>query len=440
MSGLASVASAAAAIAAREVSSRELVRSTLERAEATERAVHAYAHLDAEGALSAADAADRGTPQSPLHGIPFGVKEVIAVAGMPTACGSRLFADRVAREDAGAVARLRSRGAIPLGQQVSHELTCGLDEPPTRNPWDVDRYPGGSSAGGGVSVTVGSALFALGTDAAGSVRIPAAMTGVVGLKPTYGRIDSVGVERRASAPTIDHVGLITRTVADSRLVLEAFVGPLRSEAADEIRVGVVSDLFGVSPSPEVARRYREAQDALESIGAELVEVALPAARLAREAIFTIFPAELGASHRALVTEQPTSYSTAVRRLIQLGLLLPASQLAAADRLRTRLDRELHQVFASLRLSALALPTTPVAAPRLGELDPERDLAHLIPYTCPFNLTGWPAISIPCGLTAEGLPVGLQLVAQPLDEGGLLRVAEATEAALRFDVLPPIVSM
>ena len=202
----------------------ELVQATLERIEETEPLVHAYVRVTAERALEAARRADAEPQRGPLHGIPFGVKDVLATEGVPTEAGSRLLAGFVPDQDATAVRRLREAGAVLLGKHVTHEFACGQDVPPTRNPWNLEHYPGGSSAGGGVSVAVGSALAALGTDSGGSVRKPAAVTSVVGLKPTHGRVSGYGTVRQASAPSLDHVGTFTRTVEDAALVLQAIAG------------------------------------------------------------------------------------------------------------------------------------------------------------------------------------------------------------------------
>ena len=203
----------------------------LRRLDETEPFIHAYVDVDRAGATAAARLVDEGDVGGPLAGRPFAVKEVISVAGLPAAGGSPAFATHVAGFDATVVERLRSAGAVFVGTQVSHELTCGLDEPPTRNPWALDSYPGGSSAGGGASVAVGSTEFALGTDAAGSVRIPAAMTGVVGLKPTAGLVSAHGVVRHATAPSIDNVGILARSVAEVSKILEVIAGPDPAYAA-----------------------------------------------------------------------------------------------------------------------------------------------------------------------------------------------------------------
>jgi Asp-tRNA(Asn)/Glu-tRNA(Gln) amidotransferase A subunit family amidase len=416
----------------------EMLDEATDRLIATEPRVRAYVHVDIAGARAQLAAA-----KGPLAGVPFGVKDVIAVTGMPLGCGSALFDGEVAEVDATAVRMLREAGAVVVGKQVTHELTCGLDEPPTRNPWSLDSYPGGSSAGGGVSVAVGSARFALGTDAAGSVRIPAAMTGVVGVKPTWGRISHDGVRRAASAPSIDHVGILAPSVSVAAEVLEVTGGVEPGSPPNElagVRVGVLTndlhDAFGTDAA--VLVRVDEAIGILEALGAELVSVEVPSLPLAARAIFTIFPVELALAHGMIPSRRPEAYSDGVRKLLELGAAMPDEWLRAARRLRGRLRRELGEVFARLDLDVLVTPTTPRVAMPLSELEPGRDLAALVAYTCPFNLTGQPAISVPCGF-ADDLPVGLQIVARPFDEATALAVAGRYEGVTDWHRRRPTVT-
>ena len=426
----------------------------LQRLEETEPFVHAYVDVDRLGAAIEARRIDDAGPAGPLAGRPFAVKEVISVAGLPAAGGSRAFADHVASHDATVVGRLRDAGAVLVGTHVSHELTCGLDEPPTRNPWALDSYPGGSSAGGGASVAVGSAAFALGTDAAGSVRIPAAMTGVVGLKPTAGLVSAHGVVRHATAPSIDNVGILARSVADVSTVLGVIAGPDPADAAtlwessdggvaaqakapgslDGRRLGILGDGTRAAldartpPEREVWGAFDAACAVLQHLGAELVPVELPRLDAAPEAVFTFFATELAAAHRHLLEDRAAGYHPEVLEMLVAALSIPTSQVAEAVAFRRGLRAEVQATFASGELDALATPTTPRTAMPLASFDPATELGTLIPYTCPFNLTGQPAVSVPCGFTSSGLPIGLQLVGVPFDDAGLLRVAAAYEQA------------
>ena len=429
----------------------------LRRLDETEPLVHAYVDVDRDGAATAARRIDDAGSDGALAGRPFGVKEVISVSGLAAAGGSAAFADHVAVADATVVDRLRRAGAVLVGTQVSHELTCGLDEPPTRNPWALDSYPGGSSAGGGASVAVGSAAFALGTDAAGSVRIPAAMTGVVGLKPTAGLVSAHGIVRHATAPSIDNVGILARSVADVSAVLAVVAGPdtedaatlrqsgdtrsIPSTGADEplggMRVGTLGDATRAAldartpPEPDVWHAFDAACDDLRRLGFEIVPVEVPALASAPDAIVTFFSTELAAAHRRYVEERSADYHPAVHGMLLQALSAPQSQVAEAVRFRGGLRSQILGAFADARLDALVTPTTPRVAMPLASFDPATELGTLIPYTCPFNLTGQPAVSVPCGFSASGLPIGLQFVGAPFEDSAVLAVAAAYQSATRW---------
>ena len=332
-------------------SAGDRLAAALGRLEETEPLVHAYVHVDRAGAAEAARLVDEGEVSGPLAGRPFAVKEVISVAGLPAAGGSRAFVAHVADRDATVVARLRRAGAVLLGTQVSHELTCGLDEPPTRNPWALDSYPGGSSAGGGASVAVGSAAFALGTDAAGSVRIPAAMTGVVGLKPSAGLVSTHGIVRHATAPSIDNAGILARSVAEVSAVLAVVAGPDPADAAtlwqpadgraipsadaDEQLGGMRLGTLGAAtraaldartpPEPDVWRAFDAACDDLRRLGFEIVPVEVPTLAPAPDAIFTFFSTELAAAHRQHVADRSAGYHPAVHGMLLQALSTPRAR-------------------------------------------------------------------------------------------------------------------
>ena len=441
------------------------LEQALDRLEATEPSVRAYVCVDAEAARAAASAVDAREPSGPLHGVPFAVKEVISAAGMPAAGGSRALADRVPGPDATVVSRLREAGAVLMGTQVSHELTCGLDQPPTRNPWALDRYPGGSTAGGGASVAVGSARLALGTDAAGSVRIPGAMTGVVGLKPTAGLVSSHGIVRQATAPSIDHVGVLARRVAEAADALAVIAGPDPADAATlresragapgaglsaeaplplaGRRVAVLSEATQadldrqVEPEPDVVAAVAAACRELRELGATLVPVELPSLARSAAAVFTLFSTELAAAHRGLLDRRRADYHPAVAAMLEQALRTPSRDVVEAVAVRTRLRAEIRDALAAAGAEVMVTPTTPRAAMPLEGFDPQEELGTLIPYTCPFNLTGQPAISVPCGFTGEGMPVGLQIAGLHWGEDAVIRVAAAYERATQWhNRLPP----
>lgn len=426
-------------------------QDALEVARRSEPKVQAYVHLDEAGALSAAAAADAATSKTELHGTPFAVKEVIEVAGTPTACGSKVLANHLPDSDATVVQRLREAGAVLLGTQVSHELTCGLDEPPTRNPWNAECYPGGSSAGAGVSVALGSAVFALGTDAAGSVRIPAAMTGVAGLKPSAGLVSRAGVVRGASAPSIDNVGIVARNAETIWQVLKVISGPdPRDEStlqadpqlsgkwsdvaakADGLRAvvlgaGTLAALDEVYPlDPEIAGAFEGACGDLRDAGVEIETVEIPSFASAIGAVVTFFSCELAAVHRDLVHRQADDYHAGVRAMLEEAVDTPAEALHDAVRVREALRRAFNAALEAAGAEVLLTPTTPRVAMPLSSFDPAAELGSLIPYTCPQNITGCPAISVPCGFTAAGLPIGLQVVGRPKSDERLLRLAHIYE--------------
>ena len=330
---------------------------------------------------------------------------------------------------------------VLVGTQISHELTCGLDQPPTRNPWNLACYPGGSSAGAGVSVAVGSARFALGTDAAGSVRIPAAMTGTTGLKPTSGLISSHGVMRQASAPSIDHVGIIARSAAEIADVLPVIAGPDPCDAAtlrarpvaDEApkggtRLAVLGDAtlsalaeFRVL-DPDIETSFSAACATFGDAGAEIVKLELPSLPKAIDAIVTFISAELACAHAQWLVDRKSAYNAKVAAMIESGLATPAEQLSEAVHIRSLLRQEIATAFAATDTRFLLTPTTPRPAMPLAQFDPSEEIATLVPFTCPFNLSGNPAISLPCGQTRDGLPVGLQIVGRHFSDAALLDLA------------------
>jgi Asp-tRNA(Asn)/Glu-tRNA(Gln) amidotransferase A subunit family amidase len=448
------VSEAAAMMGAGTLTSADLTRAVLSRLADTEPLVHAYARVS-EAALDAARVADelrRGGGQwSPLLGIPIAVKDVLHTKDLPTEAGSQVLAGFRPRTDATSVARLRSAGAVVIGKTVTHEFAYGMNVPPTRNPWRLDSYPGGSSAGSAAAVSVGSAMAALGTDTAGSVRTPASVTGVVGLKPTYGRVSLHGVI--PASPSMDHVGVITRSVADSSLMLDAIAGhdprdpsslrePLASwpipDAARDItgmRLGIERDYFLESPhvADGVRRVSEDAMRVLADLGAEIIDVSIPQLDWSTVVGNTIMAVDYSAWHRESLRQKPDYYHPGTRRMLLLGLVVPAVVYAQAHRVRRRIVEAIHDAFRVHRLDALIAPTIPVTAPTIDEMsrpDGGVDLSGLVHHNFPANLAGLPALSVPCGF-AEGLPVGLQFTGRPLDEARILTLGHAYEAATRW---------
>jgi aspartyl-tRNA(Asn)/glutamyl-tRNA(Gln) amidotransferase subunit A len=449
-----SIAEAGEQIQRRALSPVELTRAYLDRIEARNPELRCYLTVLAEQALAAASAAERdiasGHYRGPLHGIPVALKDLVMTRGIRTTCGSRILKDWVPDSDATVVVRLAAAGAILLGKLNMHEFAYG----PTgvnphygtaANPWGKDRMPGGSSSGSGVGVAVGLCAGALGTDTGGSIRIPASLCGIVGLKQTYGLISRAGVVPLAWS--LDHIGPMTRTVTDAALMLQALAGrdpadpstaalPVPDYRRDlerdprGLRVGVVRDVFFERLDPEVRTTVEAAAQALAGLGVRVEEVRLPRIRHAGPATFAIITAESMAYHEPYLKTRASEYGVDVRARLLNGQFVLATQYLKAQRARHVLRADVDGVLRGV--DALLTPTTPIPAPRTDEREATVEgatddvRAWLTRCTRPFNLTGHPALSVPCGLTASGLPVGLQLVGRHFEEATLLRLGRAYE--------------
>ncbi|MBX6376981.1 MAG: Asp-tRNA(Asn)/Glu-tRNA(Gln) amidotransferase subunit GatA [Clostridia bacterium] len=460
------VRSLGALLAGRRVTPREVAAAFLDRVAAVDGLVRAFLHVDAEAAARAAHDGWPG-PRGPLDGIPFGIKDNIVTRGMPTTCASRILAGYVPPYDATVVERLAAAGSVPLGKLNMDEFAMGSSCEnsaffPTRNPWDLDAVPGGSSGGSAAAVAAGMVPFALGSDTGGSIRQPAAFCGVVGLKPTYGRVSRYGLV--AFASSLDQIGPITWDVTDCALVLQAIAGhdPRDATSAGEavpdyvaalepdvrgLRVGVPEEFFGPGVEAGVRDRVRRAIDLLADLGASVEPCSLPHTPYALPAYYLIAPAEASSNlarydgvrygwrapgegfvdmYRRTRRE---GFGAEVRRRIMLGTFaLSAGYYDAyyrkAQEVRTLVRRDFQAAFQ--RFDLLATPTAPTVAFRLGERvnDPVAMYQSDI-CTIPVNLAGLPAISVPCGFV-DGLPVGLQLIGRPFGEPTLLRAAYAYE--------------
>jgi len=446
-----SISEAADLVRKRKLSPIELTEACLERIAALDARVRAFITVTREdamaGAQQAAAAIAGGNYKGPLHGIPIALKDLFDTAGVRTTAGSKILRERVPTEDAEATARLKAAGAIILGKLNMHEFAFGATGlnrhyDGTHNPWGLDRMSGGSSSGSGAAVAAGMALGALGTDTGGSIRIPSSLCGVTGLKPTYGR-----VSRRGVVPlswSLDHVGPIARTAADAALILKAIAG---RDAGDEtsseepvpdyaktladtrlkrLRIGVPDSFFFDNVDAECLEAIRAALFLLRDMKAQVDEVSLPHLAEVSAAVTAIMLPEALAYHRRWLAERPDDYGEDVRGRLELALLYPAVTYVEAKRLRTLVSEEWRaSVFD--RFDLLAVPTTPVAAPPLDD-DGLQATLTLTRFTGAFNLTGLPAISIPCGFTSAGLPIGLQLVGRWWEEATVLRVAHAYQQA------------
>lgn len=447
-----SLADAARAVAARELSPVELTDSVLDRIGAVEARLQAYVTVAADSVRRAAATAEReiagGRSRGPLHGIPMGLKDLIDVKGMPTTASSRVRADHVAAGDSVVAARLAAAGAVLLGKTHTHEFAYGLTTPQTRNAWDQGRVAGGSSGGSAVAVAAGEATFALGTDTGGSIRVPAALNGVVGLKPTYGLLPRGGVT--SLSWSLDHVGPLTRTVQDAELVLAALAAPDRRDpavgAADPVnrvspeagdlsglRVGVPRNYYFERISPDVEESVRRAIARLQELGAELVEVEIPLARYIQAVQWGLMVPEASSYHERTLRSAPDLYSPDVRILLEAGELVSAGDYLRAQRARALMREAWRQLLG--RVDVIAAPAVPMTAAESGQDSVqwadgtvEAVSDSYVRLSAPANITGVPALTLPVGRDRAGLPIGMQLMGRPRDEATVLRVGRAYEVA------------
>ncbi|SHG20927.1 Asp-tRNA(Asn)/Glu-tRNA(Gln) amidotransferase GatCAB subunit A [Streptoalloteichus hindustanus] len=456
-----SLTAVAAAIRARDLSPVELVDSVLDRVERVEPLLDAYVAIAAEQARRAAREAENelaaGRDRGPLHGIPMGLKDLIDVAGTATTASSRVRAEHRAEADSTVAARLRAAGAVLVGKTHTHEFAYGLTTPQTHNAWDRDRVAGGSSGGSAVAVAAGAATFALGTDSGGSIRVPAALNGVVGLKPTYGLVPRHGVT--SLSWSLDHVGPITRTVEDAALVLSALAGhdprdpaslpaPVqdyrpRPGALGGLRVGVPRNYYFEHVDPEVETAVRRAVDELENLGARLVEVEIPMARYVQATQWGLMAPEATAYHERTLRALPDRYEADVRVLLEAAELMPAGDYLRAQRARTLMRQEWARMLAEVDLiAAPTVPATAVPADQQTITWPDGAVEGVtdayVRLSAPANITGVPSLSVPVGHDRAGMPIGMQLLGRPFGEATLLRVGHAYERSAPVRALAPVV--
>ncbi len=406
-----------------------LTRAALDAIESLDGPLGGMVAVDAERALAAAAAADAtlaaGGWLGPLHGIPVTVKDVIDVAGLPTRAGSAAYLDHPT-EDATGVALLRAAGAVVVGKASTHEFALGVTSPQSRNPHDPTRIPGGSSGGSAISIATGMALASLGTDTRASIRVPAALSGVVGFKPTLGTVPTRGVV--SLSWTMDHVAPMAATVTDAATVLDVLVGGrgLASVAADpSLRIGVVG-AASVGAEPGVAAAVGAALEAMAAAGSSLSPAARPDdvdLALANAAGLVVSRSEAAAHHRGMGLDR-TLYWDEVAEQLDMADDLGAVDYIDAQRLRAALAEDLLGCFATV--DVLAMPTVPIVAPPAADF--ARHLMLLARNAIPWSFVGFPALSVPCG-SVDGLPVGLQLVAPPHREDLLVAAGLALEQAL-----------
>jgi aspartyl-tRNA(Asn)/glutamyl-tRNA(Gln) amidotransferase subunit A len=475
------------ALAAGETTSVALTRAHLDRIAAVDgtadAGVHAFLHVDADGALEQAAAADErraaGRPASALDGVPIAVKDVLTTVGLPTTCGSRILEGWVPPYDATVVRRIKAAGLPILGKTNMDEFAMGSSTEhsaygPTRNPWDLERIPGGSGGGSAAAVAAFEAPIAVGTDTGGSIRQPGAMTGTVGVKPTYGGVSRYGLV--AMANSLDQAGPVTRTVLDAALLHEIIGGhdPMDSTSVDQplpdlvaaarqgaagdlagVKVGVISELAGDGWQTGVMSRFQETVELLTGLGAEVVEVSCPSFVHAMAAYYLVMPAEASSNlarfdamryglrvtpdgdpsaEDVMRATRDAGFGDEVKRRIIVGTYALSSgyydaYYGQAQKVRTLISRDFAAAYE--QVDVLVSPTAPTTAFRLGEkLDDPLSMYLQDLATIPANLAGVPGISVPAGLAEEdGLPVGFQVLAPALADDRLYRVGAAVEAAL-----------
>lgn len=438
-------------IAARQLSSAELVESCLDRIQRLDGDLNSFVCLSpaARDAARAADAEIARTgPRGPLHGIPVAIKDNYTTADLPTRAGTAVEALTFPMQDSHCVAKLRAAGAVILGKLSMHEFAWGTVTPQARNPWDLARVPGGSSGGSGAAVAARLCPAALGSDTGGSIRIPAALCGVVGLKPTYGRIGRSGIVPHSWS--LDHAGPLTRTVADAALMLQVLAGPDAHDPAASsapvpdytagldqpvrgLRIAVIRNHFFDAVDAEVGAAVEDAIGFFAGQGCAVTDVTVPSLRYGLGAIYAIELASSTAYHdRNLAQGHVAGFADDVRDLVEMGRFVTGPDYLRAEQVRARIMAEMAAVLAEA--DAIITPATPLTAWKTDAATvtlagrEESVLAASWRLTYPFNLTGLPALALPCGFDRAGLPISLQIAARPFAEPTLLRIAHQYERA------------
>lgn len=460
------LADLAAVLKARDLSPVEVLEAHLERIDALDPVLNTSIRVLTEGARAEARQAEKdiaqGAYKGPLHGVPIGVKDLFDVAGEATTFGSAILQDNVASTDSTVVKKLREAGAVIIAKHNLHEFAFGVtSENPhfgvVRNPWDTTRVPGGSSGGTAAAVAASLCAAGIGSDTGASVRQPGAFCGVVGLKPTYGRVSRAGA--LPLAPGLDHAGPLGRTVLDVALVLDAIAGYDERDPAtthdprpgyasavlaqtpdlNGLRVGIPTEYFFDIIEPDVDAAVRAAIKTLADLGATLEDVSLPHVAHAQIAGNVIMSSEAANFHGPWLTSRRDDYGQDVLQRIRVGLLLGATEYLQAQAVRTLIQEDFRAAFA--RVDVLVAATAPHIAPKIGHTSERGGPLNVVPrsisnrLTVPCNLTGMPAISVPCGF-ADGLPIGLQIMGPAFADERVLRVAAAYQAATDWQRQPP----
>jgi aspartyl-tRNA(Asn)/glutamyl-tRNA(Gln) amidotransferase subunit A len=460
-----SVAEAAAEIAAKRLSPVELTQSYLDRIAVLNPVVNAFITVLADNAIAQAKKAEAeisgGDYKGPFHGVPIALKDLFNTKGIRTTGGSKIMSDHVPSEDGVVVSKLAAAGAILLGKLNMHEFAFGITNVnphygPARNPWNTDRITGGSSGGSGAATASGLAAATLGSDTGGSIRIPAGLCGIVGLKPTYGRVSKRGV--LPLSMSLDHVGPMTRTAEDAALMLQIIAGydaqdpgstdlAVPNYTADigkgikGMRIGVLRGNYVIPMDADIEGLLAESINTLRDLGAIVTDpLGLPYIEDALPANITIISSEAATFHQANMDERPGDYGEDVFTRLSIGRDHPATAYITARNTQRQVQEQLLDSLGNF--DALLTPMLPLGAPPINQNDvmvggkPMDVRAAVTRYTQPFNLTGFPAISVPCGFTDDGLPIGFQLAGKSFDEATLLRIAHAYQGATEWHTQRP----
>ena len=443
-------------VQSKEISPVEIVEAHLTRIDATEPVLNSFITLLADQARKSARQAEKdiqaGRYKGPLHGIPVALKDLYNTGGVRTTSGSRIFDTFIPTEDCTVAAKFQQAGAILLGKLNMHQFAYGpTGENPDyghmHNPWNPDMVTGGSSGGSGSAAAAGQCTITTGSDTGGSIRIPAALCGIVGLKPTYGLVSRYGLS--ALSWSLDHPGPMTRTVEDTAITMNVIAGHDPKDVASAkvdipdytsaltgdvkgLRIGIVKEYFEVPLDPQVRKAVMDAISLLESMGAEIKEVSYPMFNQSQAISSTVLMAEATAYHRDLLEKDGHQLYEPVRQRLEAGLFISAAEYLRAQQARSIFDQQGRRLLDEVDL--LAGPTEPVTAPEIlaskvmaGEQE-VGVVGALTQYTRPYNINGFPAISVPCGFSDDEMPIGLQLAGRPFDELTVLRAAHAYEQA------------
>jgi aspartyl-tRNA(Asn)/glutamyl-tRNA(Gln) amidotransferase subunit A len=461
-----SIGELARLIKSRSASPREVVRAHLDRIAALDDKLRSYITVMADSALAAAEAAEAavmaGETLGPLHGVPIAVKDLYCTKGVKTTGGSRILGDWIPSEDATVVTRLVGAGAVVLGKLNMHEFAYGPEGLNPHygtawNPWDpaVHRICGGSSSGSGAAVAAGLCAGALGSDTGGSIRIPASLCGISGIKPTYGRVSRAGA--LPLSWSLDHVGPMCRSAADCALMLGAMAGydprdpttsvlPVPEYAAaltgvvKGVRIGVLRSFFLESSGVAQQRAVEEVLRTLQGLGAVTEDVKLETVNLVDAASTAVIATEAYAYHEEWIKKRPADYAADVRERLRVGAFVSGADYVNGQRARVLVRNDVDAALA--RLDVLIAPATPTGATPVGA--DEVEIAGtkqpvrpaLIRFTRPFNVSGHPAMSVPCGLAPDGMPIGLQIIGRPFDEATVFRVADAYQRSTDWHARRP----